>query len=517
MVQILDSSGLPIRANAYTHAGAGFGNQLINWQPPSRSADAALLPQLDAANARSDDLRRNHAMARGGVQLHIDNMVGNLFRPSYKPNWRALGMNEQDARSFIRDVEQTFIEYGEDPACYIDAERKRTFTMLCRAITAQHVNYGEGMAAFEWAQDRPSQFKMCVKLVSPKRVNNPQGRANSSALRKGIAIDKHGAAVGYWVNDSEYSEFGSELASNWQYVRRETAWGRTQFCHVFEPSEAGQSRGENLFLTVMSQLHSLDKLQQTKLQNAIVNAMYAATIESDLDSEQAFQIIQGGDSSIESLQKWMMQKALYHDNANIRMNGAKIAHLMPGEKLNLTHPNNADNGFSDLETSILRYIAAGLGVSYEQLARDFSKVNYSSARASINESHRYFMGKRKVIPARFASVVFSNWLEEALHRGIIKPPKSTYDFYERRAAWTNVAWIGQGKLAIDGLKEVKEAILRIEGRLSTYEDELALLGKDYQEVFEQQYRELQEIDRLGLPKPSWAVIGALSQDTPTNE
>ena len=88
-----------------------------------------------------------------------------------------------------------------------------------------------------------------------------------------------------------------------------------------------------------------------------------------------------------------------------------------------------------------------------------------------------------------------------MHRGIIKPPKSTYDFYERRAAWTNVAWIGQGKLAIDGLKEVKEAILRIEGRLSTYEDELALLGKDYQEVFEQQYRELQEIDRLGLPKP----------------
>jgi len=34
-------------------------------------------------------------------------------------------------------------------------------------------------------------------------------------------------------------------------------------------------------------------------------------------------------------------------------------------------------------------------------------------------------------------------------------------------------------------KEIKEAILRIEAGLSTYEDELALMGKDYQEVFDQ--------------------------------
>jgi len=34
-------------------------------------------------------------------------------------------------------------------------------------------------------------------------------------------------------------------------------------------------------------------------------------------------------------------------------------------------------------------------------------------------------------------------------------------------------------------KEIKEAILRIEAGLSTYEDELPLMGKDYQEVFDQ--------------------------------
>ncbi|PVQ41401.1 phage portal protein, partial [Salmonella enterica] len=42
-----------------------------------------------------------------------------------------------------------------------------------------------------------------------------------------------------------------------------------------------------------------------------------------------------------------------------------------------------------LEQALLRYIAAGLGVSYEQLSRDYSQVSYSSARASANESWRY--------------------------------------------------------------------------------------------------------------------------------
>ncbi|EEW5341669.1 phage portal protein, partial [Escherichia coli] len=64
-------------------------------------------------------------------------------------------------------------------------------------------------------------------------------------------------------------------------------------------------------------------------------------------------------------------------------------------------------------------------------------------------------------------------------------------------------WIGAGRMAIDGLKEVQEAVMRIEGGLSTYEKELALMGDDYQEIFRQQLRETQERQAAGLPRPVW--------------
>jgi lambda family phage portal protein len=227
-----------------------------------------------------------------------------------------------------------------------------------------------------------------------------------------------------------------------------------------------------------------------------------------MDSETAMQII-GGEADIKNLQSWMSIMADYHQGADIRLNGVKIPHLMPGEQLKLMTSSNADNGFAELEASIIRWIAAGLNVPYEQLAKDYSRTTYSSARASMMEGWRYYMGRRKIIAARFASMVFALWFEEALDRGELRLPRgATRDFYQGKSSWCYAEWIGSGRLQIDGLKEVKESILLIEAGLSTYEKELAKMGEDYQEVFAQQVREMAERKEAGLPPPSW--VKALS-------
>lgn len=71
--------------------------------------------------------------------------------------------------------------------------------------------------------------------------------------------------------------------------------------------------------------------------------------------------------------------ARYYATNTVKLGGVRIPHLYPGDSLNLQTAQNADNGFSELEKALLRYIAAGLGVSYEQLSRDYSQVSYSSA------------------------------------------------------------------------------------------------------------------------------------------
>ena len=236
--------------------------------------------------------------------------------------------------------------------------------------------------------------------------------------------------------------------------------------------------------------------------------MYAATIESELDTQSAMDFILGANSNEQrdKLTGWIGEIAAYYAAAPVRLGGAKVPHLMPGDSLNLQTAQDTDNGYSVFEQSLLRYIAAGLGVSYEQLSRNYAQMSYSTARASANESWAYFMGRRKFVASRQASQMFLCWLEEAIVRRVVTlPSKARFSFQEARSAWGNCDWIGSGRMAIDGLKEVQEAVMLIEAGLSTYEKECAKRGDDYQEIFAQQVRETMERRAAGLKPPAWAA------------
>lgn len=506
----------PLRQYAgYTGAGRGFGGQLEEWHAPQQSADAALLPTFYRGNARADDLVRNNPHAQNAIQLHQDHIVGDLFRLSYRPNYKFLGISRDDARAMAKDVEAAWTEYAEDPHCLLDIEKKRTFTMMIREGVASHAFNGEVCAQPVWDSSSRSLFRTRFKMVSPKRIKNPGGASDTHERRAGIDIDKNGAAVGYWVVDDNYPNRGSGKARR---IPATLSNGRIAFIHIFEPVEDGQTRGDNVFYSVMERMKMLDTLQQTQLQSAIVKAMYAATIESALDSKSAFEFIAGAGSPEQGnpLMPYLEAIESFHQKLNVKLGGVKIPHLMPGDNLNLQTSQSADNGFTPLESSLLRSMAAGLGVSYEELSRDYSQTSYSSARASANVSWRYYMGRRKFIAARQAAMMFGCWFEEAVVRGIITLPSSAkYGFYEARNSWTKALWIGAGRMAIDGLKEVQESAMRITTGLSTYQHELALQGQDYDDVFEQQQFETERRRELDLNDPDWAVLTPSNTDNAT--
>lgn len=67
-------------------------------------------------------------------------------------------------------------------------------------------------------------------------------------------------------------------------------------------------------------------------------------------------------------------------------------------------------------------------------------------------------------------MMFLCWLEEAIVRRVVTlPSRARFSFREARTSWANCDWIGSGRMAIDGLKEVQEAVMLIEAGLSTYE------------------------------------------------
>ena len=157
---------------------------------------------------------------------------------------------------------------------------------------------------------------------------------------------------------------------------------------------------------------------------------------------------------------------------------------------------------TDFEASLLRHVAAGLNVSYEELAKDYSKVSYSSARASIANTGRFMAARKKFCADRHATEIYTAWLEEQINAGELPLPRGVKPdiFYQpyMKDALTRCSWIGTGRGQIDEMKETQAAMLRVQSGLSTYETECARLGFDYREVFQQLSREQKSIEELGL-------------------
>ncbi|EON1102062.1 hypothetical protein ACLN73_005217, partial [Escherichia coli] len=70
--------------------------------------------------------------------------------------------------------------------------------------------------------------------------------------------------------------------------------------------------------------------------------------ESELDTQSAMDFILGANSQEqrERLTGWIGEIAAYYAAAPVRLGGAKVPHLMPGDSLNLQTAQDTDNGYA---------------------------------------------------------------------------------------------------------------------------------------------------------------------------
>lgn len=512
-VTILDAAGTPLSQKAMV--GSPFeGASRVNretalWSPSQRSADDDLTAaDKRLVDARSRDLGRNESYISGAVATHKDSIVGSFFLLNATPNLRVLksvskSFDDTWAEEFQTEVEAKFQLWAESPDNWPDASRQNTLTGLVRLAVGCYTLSGEALASIEWLRNSGRAYATAVQMLDADRLSNPDGMSDTMYLRKGIERDRFGAPQVYHIRQAHPSaSYIDADRFTWKPVKIRKPWGRLQMIHIFEQHRPDQSRGFAEMVSALKEIKMTKQFRDIVLQNAVVNATYAAAIESDLPSDQVYQMLGqgGGDSQIET---YLEQLATYTNGAkNLQIDGVKIPHLFPGTKLKLLNAGQPGGVGTVFEESLLRSISASLGLSYEQLAKDYSKSNYSSARASMLETWKGMQSRKKLVADRFAGHIYALWLEEALNKGEVTLPRGvTADFFyagQNKDAICSADWIGANRGQIDELKETQAAILRIRSGLSTYEDEASRFGKDYRKLFAQRAKEDRLIDELGL-------------------
>lgn len=470
-------------ADTAHHAASLKAFDTAAWRPRIGSADSDLLREWPDLVSRSRDMERNNGVAKGGIQTIVDNVVGTGLRLSSRPDYRALGQTKDWAAQWRKKVESLFHWWWWTSACHAGD------TMTGDQMTAQQfrasLNNGELLALPLWLPERGDGFATKIQTVESDRLSQPGGMFESSRLRGGIKFDEYGAPLGYFIKKTHPGDaFYDVDGMGWEYVPRRTAFGRLRVIHAFDPERSGQSRGKPLLTSVLPQFKQIDRYTNAEIMAAVVNAMIAMVIESPMSHEQVMELFEGNPQAY---------LAARNEHA-VSLKGGTAISTFPGDKVASFLPQRPASGFGQFIENIYRIIGVALDMPYELLMKDFSKTNYSSARAAMLEAWRSFNRRRDWLGTQWMDPIFGLFLEEMVNAGRIEAP----DFYQNRWYYQRCKWIGPGRGWVDPVKEADASVLRVDSNLSTLEQECAEQGLDWEDVLEQRAMEIEKLKELGF-------------------
>ncbi len=483
---------------------------LKDWNPALQSADAELAYEKDAITSRQRDLIRSNGFAAGARRTEVDSVLGARgLRLSARPDWKALGKSKAWADEQAAIVQSLWRSWAEDP---LECDVAGLSDMADQATMHYLGVWGNGdsFALPHWRDPIEARYSnrkwaLCFQGIEADRVINPLRAPDTATLRSGVEVDEFGAPQAYHIATTHPGDniagtyFGAGYFGlvNTDRIPAFTDWGRRRVIHIIERARFGQTRNSGVLTPVLAQFKHIDGFMDAALKKGVLQNLLALIITTPVEDIRDWfpASIQAADGTLSDLYTTLASAA------SPALKSGSTLRLRPGETAAAFNPGGSDAQLDPFVNIFLREIAASCGSTYELLTKDFTKSNYSSIRAALVESWRYFSGKRYWLATAWYQRVYEMWFEEAAHRGLIDAP----DFYANRHAYCRAEWLGAARGLIDPVRELSAAALKIESMLGTYEDYYADQGQDWLEAFEQIKLERQWMDDNGLPHPTAAI------------
>ena len=471
-----------------SYRGADKTRLRSSWWPGGGSADEDLLPDLPVLRERSRDLNRNDAHAAGITTTVTSNTVGTGIKPQSRVKTKKLGISDDEATVFQEAAEDNWEKWCP----FADAGSRMDFYEIQNLVDRQILENGEIILLPLMLDGKSRPFSLAFDIVEADRLETPPDKRADKNVRYGVEIGERGEPVAYYIRKTHPGDLTLSRGAERQYMRIPAVGdtGRKNVIHLYWVNRPGQTRGVPFFAPVMNYFKDLADYMEAELVAARVAACFAVFIKKDDNYAAALSNTSETNSKGQRIQE---------------LEPGMIDYLGPGEDISAFNPNRPGGQFEPFVDRILRAISTGLNLPYEIVAKDFSKTNYSSARAALLEARRYFMVRQAWLSRKLCQPAWDMLQEEAFLKNQL-PAKS---FYEKKSDWCRARWIAPGWQWVDPVKEAKSSEMAIDIGISTLADEAASQGKDWEEVLEQRAREAVKVKELE-EKYDVKILGASS-------
>ena len=478
------------QAATVSRAAAGGLGTMSNWSP-RRLSWREEGNQREKVALRATDIACNDAHGASIVDSIVINSVGTGLWPRSTPNHKRLGISEEQAAELAEAMEWEFEQFSREA----DARGVTDFYGLQTQNVWSMLVKGEFINLPLMLRNPGRRYSLALQIVDPARLRTPGVYTSAADVRDGIRLGTTGQPLSYFLADPENGLLvpGLDL-SQFQEVPPRRGH-RPTVMHGFVPKEPEQVRGVPIFAPVMKLFRDKGDYLDFELVAAIVAANFPVWIEKS-NPYDAHTL-----PGVRSVNTTQDETTHYRE-----LSPGQVHYGNPGEKPYFPSPNRPSGNLPAFLETVLRAIGAGGGgMPYEITAKDFSKTNYSSARAALEEAWRVFGFTQDWLIKAFCQPVYEMVFEEAWLRGRVKLPQGI-DFYTFRAELCAADWTVPARTSLDPVKEMVAHVMGKQNNVATDADFCAKRGKDYEDVYRQRKRERQQAKDMELPETAVTTV-----------
>ena len=453
-----------------TYAGAEVSRLTADWNPINTSADSELVTSIRLLRARSRQLVRDNEYAKNCVRIVMNNVVGTgigLQARVETADGKLIGrINDQ--------IEAAWATWCAADTCHTAG--KLHFSDLERAIVAALVRDGEVLVRKVKRPFGQGKIRLALELIEADRLVDfwSQATAPSGApIRMGVEMDEWLRPTAYWlhpVHPGDY-QFSTFVASRFERVPAD------EILHLYIIDRWPQSRGEPWMHASLKRMNNIGGYEEGE----IVKARASAAIMGFVQSPETPTPDDINTSASERLTD---------------LSPGQVHHLLPGETFSGFAPNTPNAQMEPFLRHMLRSLAAGIGVSYESLSRDYSQSNYSSSRLALLDDRDLWRVIQGWLIRNFREPIYRDWLRAAVVAGQVTAP----DFYSNEAKYQSVRFKPRGWSWVDPAKEVAAYKMAVRNGFMTVSDVIGLTagGADAEDVFKARREELDMMADMDL-------------------
>lgn len=458
------------------YEAASAGRRTAGWRRSAGDANAVMGASLASLRENARDLVRNNPHATRAIGTIVNQVVSwGIVAKATPKNTRAT---------------EAWQAWADTTAC--DADGRHDFAGLQKLALRSIVESGEVLIRRRWRlpQDGlPLPFQL--QLLEPDYLDTARTGIrllNGGRIVYGVEFDAIGTRVAYWLfpehPGASLSMFtAGNLGGDSRRVSAEN------ILHVFHQERIGQVRAASWYAPVILKMKDYDEYDDATLMKQKIAACLAV-ITSDVDGSASALGTPDETQSpgIDSLEPGM------------------ILNVAPGRTVEVVQPPTVRE-YGDYSQVSLRTIAAGLGVTYEDLTGDFQNLPFSAARMSrlAHQSRVEDWRWRTMIP-QLCAPVWTWAMEAAAIMGIV------------RGEAPGASWTAPPAPFIDPSAEGLAFQRNIRGGLQTWSESVRERGYDPDDVLAEMAADNKKFDTLGIILDSDARMttqAGLPRDTAT--